>query len=106
MTNSTTSTIGTTSLTIYPRTVIQSITLSSGTVTVTNVPVLSATKTAMQFTRTTVSSASSTVSYGPVGTITPGALGTSTFVFDACVAAGTINTSDGSTGALAITNPV
>ena len=101
-----TNTIGTTSFTMYPRFVSQSITLVAGTKTITNVPILSATAVAMRFTRTTANTTASTIDYQPVGTITTGALGTATFAFDAVVAAGTINAADISTGSLAIWNQV
>lgn len=98
--------VGTTTMAWYPRSVTQAITLVAGTKTITNVPVLSATGLGTNFTRTTPSGTASTVTYQPVGTITPGALGTATFAFDATVAAGTINASDVSTGNLTVTNPV
>lgn len=98
--------VGTASFTFFPRFVSQSIVLVAGTKTITNVPILSATTVAMRFTRTTANTTTSTIDYQPVGTITPGALGTATFAFDAVVAAGTINASDVSTGSLIIWNQV
>jgi hypothetical protein len=97
-------TIGTTSHVWYPRQVTQSILLTSGTKTISNVPVLSATASGVTYTRTTPTSTSSTIMYGPVGAITPGTVGTASIVFDAQVAAGTINSSDGSTLAVTVTN--
>jgi hypothetical protein len=89
---------------LYPGRVTQSITLVAGTVAVANVPVLSATRTGIEFVRTTANTCASTVQYALVGTITPGVIGTATFAFDATVAAGTINASDISSGNLTIIN--
>lgn len=99
--------IGTASFTFYPRQVIQSIVLVAGTATITNVPVVSATKSSVLSNRTTANTATSTTGgYHPVGAITPGALGTVSITFDATVAAGTINVADVSTLAVCIINPV
>lgn len=98
--------IGTASFTIYPRQVSQSITLVSGTKTVANVPIVSATTTNVVYNRTTANTTASTIIYATIGGITPGALGTATFAFQAAVAAGTINTADISTLTITIINPV
>lgn len=98
-------TVDTTAMRLVPRAVTQSITLVAGTATITNVPVLSATKTGFSSVRTTANTSTATTGgYHPVGAITPGALGTASIVFDATVAAGTINVADISTLAVTIFN--
>lgn len=94
LTTSGTSTVDTTSVAFYPRVVTQSVTLVAGTVTVANVPILSATKTQVVASRTTAGTTTSTVSYQPIGGLTAGGIGTGTFNMQAAVAAGTINASD------------
>lgn len=102
-----TNAIGTASFTFVPREVIQSITLVAGTATITNVPISSATKTIATAERTTANTcAATTGGYHTVGGKTIGALGTASLVFDATVAAGTINNADVSTLAVSIRNPV
>lgn len=99
--------VGTTTQAWFPRQVTQAITFVAGTVTVTNVPIFSASKSNMAFSRTTANTSTATTGgYHPVGAITPGALGTATFAYDATVAAGTINAADISTGNLTIFNQV
>lgn len=90
-------TVDTTSIDMYPEVVTQSITLASGTATVNNVPILSATKSQFLFSRVTPSGTASTIAYNPAAAPTPGAIGTATFAANAQIAAGTINASDGST---------
>lgn len=98
-------TVDTTAMLMVPRAVTQSIVLVAGTATITNVPVLSATKTGFTSVRTTANTSTATTGgYHPVGAITPGALGTASIVFDATVAAGTINAADVSTLAVTIFN--
>ncbi len=107
VTNTGTSVVGTTTFTMFPRSVTQSITLVAGTATITNVPVVSATKTGVYGVRTTANTSTATTGgYHPVGAMTPGALGTASIVYDATVAAGTINNADISTLAVTIVNPV
>jgi hypothetical protein len=88
---------------IFPRVVTQPITLSSGVLAVTNVPIKSATKTQFVFSRTTASTPSNTVQYNPVS-ITAGAAGTASVTCQAQVAAGTVNASDASVGNFSIIN--
>lgn len=98
-------TVDTTAMRLVPRQVTQSITLVAGTATIANVPVLSATKTGMASIRTTANTTSLTTGgYHPVGAIVPGALGTASIVFDATVAAGSINVADISILAVTIFN--
>jgi hypothetical protein len=98
-------TVDTTSVDFYPRQVTQSVTLVAGTVTVTNVPILSATKSNFLASRTTANTSTATTGgYQPVGAVTPGIVGTASLVFDATVAAGTINNADISTLSLTIVN--
>lgn len=87
--------INTATMAYQPSIVTQQVTLVSGTVTVTNVPVLSATKTAFISSRVTPTGTALTINYNVVS-VTPGALGTATFALQAQVAAGTINVADGS----------
>jgi hypothetical protein len=99
--------VGTASFTFYPRTVIQSVALTAGTVTITNVPILSATKSNVIPVRTaTGGTVTSTIMYAPAAAPTPGALGTATVAVQAEVAAGTIAASDTSTLTVAILNQV
>jgi len=95
--------IGTDNPAFYPGRVTQQAVLVAGTVTLSNVPILSATKTAVIINRTTANTASSTVQYNP-STITPGAPGTASLVVQAQVAAGTINASDVSALNVSIVN--
>jgi hypothetical protein len=97
-------TVDTTNHDWFPRQVNQSVTLVAGTATIANVPILSATKTQVTITRTTANTASSTVSYQPIGGLTAGIVGTGTFNAQAAVAAGTINASDVSTVTVGVTN--
>jgi hypothetical protein len=97
-------TVDTTGVSLMPRSVTQSVTLVAGTVTVSNVPIQSATKSNFLACRTTANTCSSTITYQPVGAVTPGAIGTASLVYDATVAAGTINAADISTLSLTIIN--
>lgn len=98
-------TVDTTAFDMFPRQVTQSVTLVAGTVTVTNVPILSATKSNFLACRTTANTSTATTGgYHPVGAVTPGVVGTASLVFDATVAAGTINNADISTLSLTIIN--
>jgi len=103
-------TVDTTNHDWYPRQVTQQVTLATGFVTVTNVPVLSTTKTAGIFMPTNFSGASTTVSYrngaytsGGAATAA-GIAGTGSISVTALVAAGTFNTNDVGTGSLTIIN--
>jgi hypothetical protein len=96
-------TVGTTSIDFYPRYVGQTVTLSSGTITIANVPLLSATKSLISINRTTPSTPTSTIQYNPI-TLTPGVVGTASIVLNAQVAAGTINASDASVLNVGVTN--
>ena len=110
MTTSGTVTVDTTNHDWYPRQVTQSVSLTTGFVTKTNVPILSTTTTAGVFMPTNFSGAGSTVSYrngvfasGGAATAA-GITGTGSISVTALVAAGTFNTSDVSTGSLTIIN--
>lgn len=97
------SVIGTTDAAFFPRTITQAVTLVAGTVAVTNVPILSATKSQVSYNRTTPNTTAATIIYSG-STITPGVLGTASLTFQAQVAAGTINAADLSTLNVTITN--
>ena len=102
-------TVGTTAIDLYPREVTQAVTLSAGTATVSNVPVLSTSKTQVSLVRTaTGGTVTSTVQYCPTvagaNGLTAGTVGTGQVVIQACVAAGTIANTDTSTLACTITN--
>lgn len=100
----------------YPSSVTQSVTLTTGFVTATNVPIRSLTATGIAFTPTNFSGAGSTVSYrtgayasGGAATAigyptATGSIGSASASITALVAAGTFNTSDVGTGLLTITN--
>lgn len=105
VTTTTAITIDTTAFDMMPRQVTQSVVLVAGTVTVTNVPIFSATKSNFLASRTTANTCTATTGgYHPVGAVTPGIVGTASLVFDATVAAGTINNADISTLSLTIVN--
>jgi len=93
----------------YPRCVTQSLALVAGTTTVTNVPVLSLTKTFIGLTRRIANT--STLTVGGYATtvagangVTAGKLGTASVIIEACVGAGTINNADISTLEVSIIN--
>lgn len=103
-------TVDTTNHDWFPRQVTQTVTLTTGFVTKTNVPILSTTTTAGIFMPTNFSGAASTVSYrngsyasGGAATAA-GITGTGSISVTALVAAGTFNTSDVGTGSLTIIN--
>ncbi len=96
--------VDTTSIDMYPETCTQSVLLVSGTLAVTNVPILSATKSQFTFSRVTPVGTASTIAYNPSAAPTPGAIGTATITLNAQVAAGTINAADGSTLLFTVTN--
>lgn len=87
----------------FPRIITQPVTLVAGTLTVTNVPILSATKTNYDITRITPVGTALTVAYNPA-TITAGPIGTASLIINAQIAAGTINTADGSALILSVIN--
>jgi hypothetical protein len=97
-------TVDTSACTMYPRMVSQSLALVAGTTTITNVPILSATKTLVTSNRTTANTTASTITYQTVGAMTPGLVGTASLVYDATVAAGTINAADVSTLTISVFN--
>ena len=88
----------------FPGRVTQSVVLVAGTKTIANVPILSATRTGVEMTRTTANTSTLTTGGYQTTTFTPGALGTASLVIQAAVAAGTINVADVSTLALTIIN--
>lgn len=95
-------TIGTTAHHWYPESITQSVILVAGTVTVANVPVLSATKSAVVLTRQAANTCAATdggyhATTGGATGITPGVVGTAAVIIEACVLAGTINNADIST---------
>jgi hypothetical protein len=103
-------TVDTTNHDWFPRQVTQTVTLATGFVTKTNVPILSTTTTAGIFMPTNFSGASTTVSYrngayasGGAATVA-GIAGTGSISVTALVAAGTFNTNDVGTGSLTIIN--
>jgi hypothetical protein len=98
-------TVDTTSFDMYPREVTQQLALVAGTTTISNVPILSATKSNFISIRTTAATSTLTVGgYQVVGTITPGIVGTASVTVDATVAAGTINVADVSTLNITVLN--
>jgi hypothetical protein len=98
-------TVDTTNVDFVPECVTVPVTLVAGTVTINNVPILSATKTGISSVRTTANTSTATTGgYHPIGGITPGISGTGSFAFQATVAAGTINNADISTLNVTILN--
>lgn len=87
----------------YPRFVSSSRVLVAGTVTISDIPLLSATKSMVSYNRTTPNTTASTIIYS-ASTMTPGVVGTASIVFQAQVAAGTINAADISTLNVSVTN--
>lgn len=107
--NSAAGTIGTDAPAFFPESVTQSVALVAGTTTVSNVPVLSATKSGFVLTRRIANTSVLTVggyctSVGGATGVTAGALGTAAVIIEACVGAGTINNADISTLNITITN--
>lgn len=99
-----TAVVGTTDPAMYVDQVTQVATLVAGTFTISNVAIRSATKVQLTFARTTPNTSSLTVGgYDPT-TITPGALGTASLVYQAKVGAGSINNADISTGLFTVRN--
>jgi len=99
-------TIGTTAHLWFPESVIQSLAIpaGTGTLTITNVPILSATKTMFNFTNASEVTADLTVRYGLNGAATAGTVGTASASMIAEIAAGTVNVDDDSTMIVQIVN--
>ncbi len=95
--NSAAGTIGTNAPAFFPERVVISQALVAGTMTLTSVPILSATKSAIIAYRKTANTCTNTLEYVTNGAATPGALGTASVAVMAAVAAGTINVDDIST---------
>lgn len=99
--------IGTDAPLAYPDCVTQSVSFGggspTGTATVTNVPIRSVTKSNFILARKTAATPTLTLEYAPLS-ITAGVLGTASVAPTATVAAGTINTADGSTLLFSIIN--
>lgn len=89
--------VDTTDPAMYPRQVTQQVTLVAGTKTISNVPIYSASRSQILCSLATPNTATSTVMYGVITAMTPGAIGTSSAVVDAIVANQTKNASDVST---------
>ncbi len=102
--NAAAGTIGTNTQSFVPESVTISQALIAGTMTLTSIPILSATKTAIRAYRKTANTCTSTLEYVTNGAATAGALGTASVEVMAAVAAGTINASDISTLHITITN--
>ena len=102
--NTAAGTVGTDDPAFYPGRVVREATLVAGTVTISNIPILSATKSLIAITRKTANTTASTVQYVTNGAATPGALGTASVAVMAAVAAGTINNADISTLEVCIIN--
>lgn len=97
--------IGTTDPAFMPEAVTVTAALVAGTVTVTTIPVLSATRSGISATRqATGGTVTTTIMYVVNGAPTPGVLGTATFAVMAAVAAGTIQNADTSTLKITVTN--
>lgn len=87
----------------YVRRVTVAATLVGGTVTISTIPLFSATKSSVQLQLVTPNTVASTVTYS-TPTLTPGKIGTASIVARANVAAGTINAADVSTLAVTVQN--
>jgi hypothetical protein len=103
--NSAAGTIGTNTPAFFPESVTISQALVAGTMTITSIPILSATKSAISAYRKTANTSTATTGgYVTNGAATPGALGTASVEVMAAVAAGTINNADISTLHVTVTN--
>ncbi len=104
--NSAAGTIGTNTPAFYPESVTFSQVLVSGTAAaIQSVPLLSATKSNILYTRTTTGGTlTNTVGYQTVPAPTPGAIGTASIVPMAVVAAGTVQNLDTSTLLVTVIN--
>lgn len=95
-------TVGTTAHTWYPEAVSTTAVLVAGTVTVSSIPVLSATRTGIVLSRHTANTSTATTggyhaTVAGANGVTAGTVGTAAIVIEATVAAGTINNADVST---------
>lgn len=102
-------TIGTTAHLWFPESITQSLALVAGTTTVSNVPVLSLTKTGYALTRRVANTSTLTVggyctTVGGANGVTSGVVGTAAVIIEATVGAGTINAADVSTLEVTIIN--
>jgi len=102
--NTAAGTVGTNDPAFYPARVVREATLVAGTLAITNIPILSATKSFVGITRKTANTTASTISYATNGAATPGAIGTASVTVFATVAAGTINVADISTLEVVVVN--
>jgi hypothetical protein len=104
--NSAAGTIGTNAPAFFPESVTFSQVLTAGTATaIQSVPLLSATKSNILYTRTTTGGTlTNTVGYQTVPAPTPGAIGTASIVPMAVVAAGTVQNLDTSTLLVTVVN--
>ena len=108
VTNTATCTVGTTAITFMPRIVCKAVTLTSSAVTITTMPVASATQTQIVAAfQAAGGTTTSTIGYGVVAAPTAGPLGTCSFVVDALASGmGKNGSSDASTLVVTVTNPV
>ena len=102
-------TIGTTNHDWFPERITQSLALLAGTTTVSNVPILSVTKSNAILTRRIANTSALTVggyctTVGGASGVTAGVVGTAACIIEACVGAGTINNADISTLEVTIVN--
>lgn len=103
--NSAAGVIGTNTQGFVPESVTISQALVAGTMTITSVPILSATKSSVSPYRKIANTCTATTGgYVTNGAATPGALGTASVAVMAAVAAGTINNADISTVSVTIDN--
>lgn len=107
--NSAGGTIGTNTPAFFPEAVTISQALVAGTMTISSIPVLSATKTFVGLTRRIANTSTLTVggyctTTGGANGVTAGALGTAAIIIEACVGAGTINNADISTLEVSVHN--
>lgn len=102
--NTAAGTVGTNDLAFYPSRVVREAVLVAGTLAITNIPILSATKSYIGITRKTANTTASTISYATNGAATPGVIGAASVTVFATVAAGTINVADVSTLEVVVIN--
>ena len=103
--NTAAGTVGTNDPLFFPRAVSRAVTLVAGTATITNIPLLSATKSGISLIRITANTCAATDGgYHVNGAPTAGALGTASIPVFATVLAGTINNADISTLRMTVTN--
>lgn len=97
--------VGTNDLAFYPGRVVSERVLVAGTVTISDIPILSATKTQFSINRKVANTSTATTGgYATNGAPTPGAIGTASAAVFATVAAGTINNADISTLEVTVIN--